>query len=186
MESPADTCAVAAAIVGLTEKLIPDIDALADILSSNGFDRQHIGSSTAICSALGPPWIARHRCRLPKTWKAIQAASESRTAFAVRRIRLAAATLVATGHPLEPWRLHQAARLRPEVLSISAVEDERQHRLRLSQEIVGHFKLGKSLQASPLVTAADPEVGMAGFTAEVTDNGLRSFCGWRFMSGRAN
>jgi hypothetical protein len=45
MESPADTCAVAAAIVGLTEKLIPDLDALAGILSTNGFDRQHIGST---------------------------------------------------------------------------------------------------------------------------------------------
>ena len=44
MEPPADTCAVAAAIVGLTEKLIPDLDALAGILSSNGFDRQHVGS----------------------------------------------------------------------------------------------------------------------------------------------
>ena len=45
MESPADTCAVAAAIVGLTEKLIPDLEALAGILSSNGFDRQHVGST---------------------------------------------------------------------------------------------------------------------------------------------
>ena len=45
MESPADTCAVAAAIVGLTEKLIPDLDALSGILSSHGFDRQHVGST---------------------------------------------------------------------------------------------------------------------------------------------
>lgn len=45
MESPADTCAVAAAIVGLTEKLIPDLDALAGILSRNGFDHQHVGST---------------------------------------------------------------------------------------------------------------------------------------------
>ena len=45
MESPADTCAVAAAIVGLTEKLTPELDALAGILSSKGFDRQHIGST---------------------------------------------------------------------------------------------------------------------------------------------
>ncbi len=44
MESPTDTCAVAAAIVGLTEKRIPDLDALAGILSGNGFDRQHVGS----------------------------------------------------------------------------------------------------------------------------------------------
>lgn len=45
MESPADTCGVAAAIVGLTEKLIPDLDALAGILSAKGIDRQHIGST---------------------------------------------------------------------------------------------------------------------------------------------
>jgi hypothetical protein len=45
MESPADTCAVAAAIVGLTEKLIPDLNELAGILSSNGFDRDHVGST---------------------------------------------------------------------------------------------------------------------------------------------
>lgn len=44
MESPLDTCAVAAGIVGLTEKLIPSLDALADILGKNGFDRQHVGS----------------------------------------------------------------------------------------------------------------------------------------------
>jgi hypothetical protein len=48
MESPADTCAVAAAIVGLTEKLIPDLDALAGILSSHGFDRQHVGSTARV------------------------------------------------------------------------------------------------------------------------------------------
>jgi hypothetical protein len=45
MESPEDTCAVAAAIVGLTERLIPDLDALAGILSNNGIDRQHVGST---------------------------------------------------------------------------------------------------------------------------------------------
>jgi hypothetical protein len=45
MEFPADTCAVAAAIVGLTKELIPDFDALAGILSGNGFDSRHVGSS---------------------------------------------------------------------------------------------------------------------------------------------
>ena len=44
MESPADTCAVAAAIVGLTEQRIPDLDALATILSKNKFNRDHTGS----------------------------------------------------------------------------------------------------------------------------------------------
>lgn len=45
MESPVDTCAVAAAIVGLTEKLIPDLDALAGVLSNNGFARRQVGST---------------------------------------------------------------------------------------------------------------------------------------------
>jgi hypothetical protein len=45
MESPNDTCAVAAGIVGLTEKSIPDLDALAKIISGNGFDQQHVAST---------------------------------------------------------------------------------------------------------------------------------------------
>jgi hypothetical protein len=45
MESPRDACSVAAAIVGLTEKLIPDLDTLASVLSSSGLDRDHVGSS---------------------------------------------------------------------------------------------------------------------------------------------
>ena len=45
MESPEDTCAVAAAIVGLTEKRIPSLDAAAKILASNGFTREHVGST---------------------------------------------------------------------------------------------------------------------------------------------
>ncbi|HUS34157.1 MAG TPA: VWA domain-containing protein [Verrucomicrobiae bacterium] len=45
MESPADTCAVAAAIVGLTENLIADTAAVGEILSRNGFDREHVGST---------------------------------------------------------------------------------------------------------------------------------------------
>lgn len=45
MESPTDACSVAAAIVGLTENRIPDLDSVAAILSSNGIDRQHIGST---------------------------------------------------------------------------------------------------------------------------------------------
>lgn len=36
MEAPEDTCAVAAAIVGLTERAIPDLDAVATILRDNG------------------------------------------------------------------------------------------------------------------------------------------------------
>ena len=45
MESPADACAVAAAIVGLTEQRIPDVDSLAAILSANGFSRERVGST---------------------------------------------------------------------------------------------------------------------------------------------
>jgi hypothetical protein len=45
MESPVDTCAVAAAIVGLTEQRIPDLDTLSSILSNNGISREHIGST---------------------------------------------------------------------------------------------------------------------------------------------
>lgn len=45
MESPADTCAVAAALVALTEKRLTDLDALAKTLGDNGFSREHIGST---------------------------------------------------------------------------------------------------------------------------------------------
>lgn len=45
MESPSDTCAVAAAIVGLTEGRIPNLDAVSDIFSSNGFNREHVNST---------------------------------------------------------------------------------------------------------------------------------------------
>ena len=45
MESPADTCAVAAAIVGLTERRIADLNELSKILSDNGFGRDHVGST---------------------------------------------------------------------------------------------------------------------------------------------
>ncbi len=45
MESPKDTCSVAAALVGLTEGLIPSLDALAQSLSAHGIDRQHVGST---------------------------------------------------------------------------------------------------------------------------------------------
>lgn len=45
MESPADTCAVAAAIVGLTEQRITDLDSVAKILSANGFNNERVGST---------------------------------------------------------------------------------------------------------------------------------------------
>lgn len=45
MESPEDTCAVAAAIVGLTEKRLSSLDDTAKILAGNGFSREHVGSA---------------------------------------------------------------------------------------------------------------------------------------------
>ena len=45
MESALDTCAVAAGIVALTEKLIPSLDALAEILSKDGFSKERVGST---------------------------------------------------------------------------------------------------------------------------------------------
>jgi hypothetical protein len=45
MESPADTCAVAAAIVGLTENVIPNLDSLAGILSDNSLGHEHVEST---------------------------------------------------------------------------------------------------------------------------------------------
>ena len=45
MESPKDTCSVAAAIVGLTEKRIADLDELVRVLKTNGIDNAHIGST---------------------------------------------------------------------------------------------------------------------------------------------
>ncbi|MGA0572080.1 VWA domain-containing protein [Variovorax sp. VNK109] len=43
MESPDDACAVAAAIVALTEKVSPDVDALAKSMASHGVEADRIG-----------------------------------------------------------------------------------------------------------------------------------------------
>jgi hypothetical protein len=48
MESPKDTCSVAAAIVGLTENRIPDVDALAGVLKKNGLERDHVRSTVRV------------------------------------------------------------------------------------------------------------------------------------------
>jgi hypothetical protein len=45
MESPNDTCAVAAAIVGLTEGWLAGVEAVADILRAGGVDRKRIGAT---------------------------------------------------------------------------------------------------------------------------------------------
>jgi len=44
MESPDDTCTVAAALVGLTEGRLADTDALARALAADGLDRERIGA----------------------------------------------------------------------------------------------------------------------------------------------
>jgi len=51
MESPEDTCAVAAAIVGLTEGVLPDTDAVAAALKNEGMDKSRVG---AVVRALRP------------------------------------------------------------------------------------------------------------------------------------
>lgn len=49
MEAPEDTCAVAAAIVGLTEKALPDVDAAVSALRNNGISSER---ATAVARAL--------------------------------------------------------------------------------------------------------------------------------------
>ena len=44
METPEDTCAVAAAIVALNEKALPDLDAVVDALNNNGIERERTGA----------------------------------------------------------------------------------------------------------------------------------------------
>lgn len=44
MESPEDACAVAAAIVGLTERALPDLDAVARVLKASGATRERTSS----------------------------------------------------------------------------------------------------------------------------------------------
>ncbi|HEX8613845.1 MAG TPA: VWA domain-containing protein [Telluria sp.] len=51
MEEPGDACAVAAAIVGLTERAIPDMDALVSTLAANAIEPQRV---SAIVRALRP------------------------------------------------------------------------------------------------------------------------------------
>lgn len=45
MESHEDTCAVAAAIVGLTEGALPNVDAVADVMKANGTSRDRIAAT---------------------------------------------------------------------------------------------------------------------------------------------
>lgn len=45
MESPEDTCAVAAAIVGLTEKALPDLDRLARVLGDSGIAADRVAAT---------------------------------------------------------------------------------------------------------------------------------------------
>lgn len=45
MESPEDTCAVAAAIVGLTERALPDLDTLVKTLTANGITKERASAT---------------------------------------------------------------------------------------------------------------------------------------------
>lgn len=56
LDSPRDTCYVSAALVALTEKLVPDVDALARILRDGGCDRARVGG---IVRAIEPYLAAR-------------------------------------------------------------------------------------------------------------------------------
>lgn len=73
MESPVDTCAVAAGIVGLTEKLIPSLDVLAGILSKNGISREHTGSTIRALQSYGAslhlPSTATQGSTIGKWWR---------------------------------------------------------------------------------------------------------------------
>lgn len=80
MESHADTCAVAAAIVGLTEGALPDIDAVADVLKTNGASRDRISATIRalqpyadLLDPEAPKRIHSHGSSLPipkpKWWK---------------------------------------------------------------------------------------------------------------------
>lgn len=51
MESPEDTCYVAAALVALSERVVPDVDAVAKVVESAGADRSRVG---AIVRAITP------------------------------------------------------------------------------------------------------------------------------------
>ena len=76
MESPLDTCSVAASIVALTEKRIQDLDALAAILSTNGFSKERVHSTirairdyAAVLAPGSAKWAPPTRSGLTSWWK---------------------------------------------------------------------------------------------------------------------
>jgi len=76
MESPKDTCSVAAAIVGLTEKRIEDLDSLATILADNGLDHDHVGSTIRALRDYAavlklPPMKSKPAVTASKWWKSL-------------------------------------------------------------------------------------------------------------------
>ena len=44
MDSPDDACAVAAGIVALTERAVPSLDGLAQVMHSHGTPRERVGA----------------------------------------------------------------------------------------------------------------------------------------------
>jgi hypothetical protein len=57
--------------------------------------------------------LQRELEKLPETRKMLKKVVESREAFSVRRVRLAASQLLRRGEPLQAWRIVREARLRP-------------------------------------------------------------------------
>lgn len=78
MESPEDTCLVAAAIVGLTEKRLPDLDAVARVLSADGIASERVAATVRVlapyASLLDPDAAVRvnvsgvSRPEAPSSW----------------------------------------------------------------------------------------------------------------------
>jgi hypothetical protein len=65
MESPADTCFVAAGLVALTERLVPDLDGVAGIVEAAGASRDRVGAVvralTPYAATLGADAVPPHR-----------------------------------------------------------------------------------------------------------------------------
>ena len=72
MEAPGDACAVAAAIVGLTERALPDLDAVARVLTASGEDARRVSAVVrcleSYASVLDPN--ATHHVHLSSSGKA--------------------------------------------------------------------------------------------------------------------
>lgn len=66
MESAADTCVVAAAIVGLTERVLPDLDAVVQTLQNAGISGEHTSSAIRALKSYAT-LLDPHANKLPTT-----------------------------------------------------------------------------------------------------------------------